>query len=240
MRATTATDAHDHDADLSRVQERKTARNTRQRKRSAYACVFFALSNDIRCFNKQVFGEGFRVVSIQEYRRIAVIGTSGSGKSTFAVEFGRRTGLPVCHMDRLFWDTNWTEKPEEEWREQEAAILVQDRWIVEGYIDGNHPERLRRAELVIYLDLPGFVCASHGLLRWWKYRKAPRPELPAGCTEKLNYSHLWTMVARKERRYIQAALERAPRCKVMVLKSKRAISALLKALSDSQSVPGSR
>ena len=94
-----------------------------------------------------------------------------------------------------------------------------DRWIVEGYIDGEiTPERLRRAELGYrYSIYPVSVRASHGLLRWWKYRKAPRPELPAGCTEKLDYSHLWTIVARKERRAIQAALEKAAPREIVVL-----------------------
>ena len=170
------------------------------------------------------------MASIRNYERVAVIGISGSGKSTLAVKFGKKTGLPVWHVDRLLWDTNWKAKPREQWREQEAVVLDQDRWIVEGYIDGDHAERLQRAQLVIYLDLAGFVCASHELLRWWKYRKTPRPELPAGCTEKLYYSHLWTIVARKERRAIQAALERVSPRQIVVLKSKRAIHSWLNSL----------
>jgi adenylate kinase family enzyme len=170
------------------------------------------------------------MTSIRNYERIAVIGISASGKSTLAVEFGKKTGLPVWHLDRLFWDTNWKKKPREQWREQEAVILLQDRWIVEGYIDGDHAERLQRAQLVIYLDLPGFVCVSHGLLRWWKYRKTPRPELPTGCTEKLDYSHLWTIAACKERRAIQAALERVSPREIIVLKSERAIRRWLESL----------
>lgn len=36
-------------------------------------------------------------------RRVLVIGASGAGKSTFAARMGQRTGLPVIHLDREYW-----------------------------------------------------------------------------------------------------------------------------------------
>src|SRR5919107_5216 len=36
-------------------------------------------------------------------RRVLVIGSGGAGKSTFAARLGERTGLPVIHLDSLFW-----------------------------------------------------------------------------------------------------------------------------------------
>lgn len=42
-------------------------------------------------------------------KRIMVIGCSGSGKSTFALELGRITGIEVTHLDRLNWRAGWKE-----------------------------------------------------------------------------------------------------------------------------------
>jgi hypothetical protein len=50
-------------------------------------------------------------------KKIVVIGSGGSGKSMFSQELGEITGLPVIHLDKLFWRPNWTRTPEEEWLE---------------------------------------------------------------------------------------------------------------------------
>lgn len=40
--------------------------------------------------------------------RIAIIGISGSGKTTFAKQLFKKTGLPLYHMDTLYWKYIWT------------------------------------------------------------------------------------------------------------------------------------
>ena len=47
-------------------------------------------------------------------RRILIVGCCGAGKTTLAGELGKRLGLPVCHLDRIWWRPGWTEKPREE------------------------------------------------------------------------------------------------------------------------------
>ena len=40
--------------------------------------------------------------------RILVVGSPGSGKSTFSRALGELTGLPLIYLDRLFWNADKT------------------------------------------------------------------------------------------------------------------------------------
>ena len=50
-------------------------------------------------------------------KKILVIGSGGSGKSTFSRRLGEKLGLPVVHLDQLYWRPGWVETPKVEWVE---------------------------------------------------------------------------------------------------------------------------
>lgn len=37
-------------------------------------------------------------------KRVMIFGGAGSGKSTLARKIGARTGLPVIHIDPIYWE----------------------------------------------------------------------------------------------------------------------------------------
>ncbi len=141
-----------------------------------------------------------------EYRRIALIGISASGKSTVSRVIESKTKLPLFHMDQLFWKGNWEAVPEEEYLEKHTSIIAQERWIIEGYVDEKMSERLGRADIVLYLDYSGIRCAFQLVKRWLTHRKESRPELAQEALEKLSVSFLWLVFTRGERPRIEGAL----------------------------------
>jgi adenylate kinase family enzyme len=68
-------------------------------------------------------------------KRIAIVGISGPGKSTFSRKLATKTGLTLYHMDLLFWKENWKAVPEEEYLKAHTELVKKDTWIIEGYID---------------------------------------------------------------------------------------------------------
>ena len=48
------------------------------------------------------------------YKRVLIVGCGGSGKSTLARHLGEKTGLPVVHLDRLWWLPGWVERSRED------------------------------------------------------------------------------------------------------------------------------
>ncbi|MGY1889248.1 AAA family ATPase [Pseudomonas sp. SDT291_1_S447] len=122
-------------------------------------------------------------------QRIVILGNSGSGKSTLAREIGRRLGLPVIHLDPLFWEPDWVEPDNEVFRERVRQAAAGDSWICEGnYSRRTFDLRLPRAELVIWLDTPRLTCMKRVILRSALNR--PRADLPVGCTERLDRAFL--------------------------------------------------
>lgn len=143
-------------------------------------------------------------------QRIAIIGISGSGKTTFAYALQRATGLPLHHADQLFWRGQWQPVPQHEYLDAHSSLVSQGRWIIEGYVDSALSLRLRRADLIVYLDPPVWLCGFRVLKRWWMHRKTARPELPAEALERLSLRFLRVVLSAAERPAIETALGLAP------------------------------
>ena len=123
--------------------------------------------------------------------RVLIVGPCGAGKSTLAFTLADKTGLPLFHMDRLAWKEGWVDTPNAELREILRPIVAQDRWLIEGNYGSTLPDRLRRADTVVYLDYPIRICLARILRRWWKYRGRSRPDMTEGCPERLDPEFLW-------------------------------------------------
>lgn len=173
-------------------------------------------------------------------QRIVILGNAGSGKSTLARRLGERLGLSVVHLDTLFWEPDWTEPDAEEFRERVREAVMPDAWICEGnYSRRTFDLRLPRADLIIWLDTPRLTCLIRVFIR--SVMNRPRPDLPAGCTEKLNRAFLtflgfvWTF-DRTYRPGIEAVrLATAPEIPVLHLRDKRQIAAFVEGL---RAMPG--
>lgn len=118
--------------------------------------------------------------------RVLVIGPCGAGKSTAAVELGCLLDLPVHHLDRLHWREGWVESSRDELVETLAPILAGERWLIDGNYGGTMAERLERADTVVYLDYPTWLCLWRACRRVWRFRGEARPDMAPGCPERFD------------------------------------------------------
>jgi len=84
--------------------------------------------------------------------RIAVIGTTGAGKTTLARELARRLGYPHIELDALHWEPNWTEAPLEVFRARVDAALCGDGWVIDGNYGKVRDIIWSRADTVVWID----------------------------------------------------------------------------------------
>jgi adenylate kinase family enzyme len=146
------------------------------------------------------------IVLFMSSRNIVVIGISGTGKSTISRKLAALKGLPLYHMDSIIWSENWIESDDHTIQLRLEEIADTDGWIVEGWVDKNSKTILERADLILYLDYPGWLAFWGGLQRWWCYRGTKRPEMPDGCNETLDLEYLQKMLYRQERPHIERLL----------------------------------
>jgi hypothetical protein len=87
-------------------------------------------------------------------RRINVVGTSCSGKTTLARDLARRLATPHVEFDALFWGPDWTPVTAAEFRERLSATLAADRWVADGGYANVRDITWSRADTIVWLDYP--------------------------------------------------------------------------------------
>jgi len=123
-------------------------------------------------------------------QRILVIGSPGAGKSTLATELARRTGLPLIHLDQHAWLPGWVELGREQWKSKVRELLAGDRWIIDGNYTGSLPYRMSRADTIVDLDLPAWLCVARLLRRILSTHGRVRADMAEGCPEQLDWRFL--------------------------------------------------
>jgi adenylate kinase family enzyme len=170
-------------------------------------------------------------------RRVVVTGLAGAGKSTFSRALSTKTGLPVIHLDVSFWKPGWVAPSEGEWRDTQRHLLACDEWIADGNYHATLDLRLQRADTVVFLDTPWWVCARRAFVRGIRKRPAGF-QLPAGCDESAwrrlrdEWSLVWRIwrVRRSEREVeFRTLSQHGNHVALHVLRSKRAVRDFLRA-----------
>ena len=117
-------------------------------------------------------------------KRIIVVGTTASGKTTMASQLAQRLGLRHVELDALHWEANWTKAATDVLRERVSAALPDDGWVVDGNYSAVRDIIWPQADTVVWLDysLPLILAR---LTRRTFVRVASRVELWNGNRERL-------------------------------------------------------
>jgi len=146
-------------------------------------------------------------------KRVMIIGGSGSGKSTLARMLGEVTGLPVVHIDPMFWRPGWEQRPMDETHALVREATACDSWIFEGNNSSTFAERMVRADTLIFLDMPTYLRLWRVIRRTIKDYGKVRIGSGEGCPERFNWEFLTKWVLQYNtmgRPRVLQALENTP------------------------------
>lgn len=114
--------------------------------------------------------------------RIAVVGTTGSGKTTLARQLARSLALKHVEIDALHWGPQWTPAPDDLFRQRVRDVLQGECWVTDGNYRKARDIIWPRAQTIIWLDYPLIVILWR--LFWRAIRRTVRQELLWGTNRE--------------------------------------------------------
>ena len=113
-------------------------------------------------------------------KKVIVIGCPGSGKSTVSRTLHNKTGIPLYHLDMMYWNADKTTAEKSVFLERLSTVLEKDEWIIDGNYGSTMELRMAACDTVIFLDYPRDVCLDGIKAR----RGKPRSDMPWIETEE--------------------------------------------------------
>lgn len=145
------------------------------------------------------------ITSRNNLKRIVIVGTSCSGKTTLARTIAQTLGVTHIELDAIHWLPNWQPPPVDEFRKLTQEAVAAERWVLDGNYSKVRDIVWARATTLIWLNYPFHVVYGRALYRTVK-RVLTKEQLYAGNQETFRlaflskYSILWVVIATYHRR----------------------------------------
>lgn len=158
-------------------------------------------------------------------KKIIVIGCPGSGKSTFSRALQQKIGIPLYHLDMMFWNADKTTVDKRVFLERMSDVLQKDEWIIDGNYASTMEMRMKSCDTVILLDYPLDICLDGIRER----RGKPRSDMPWVETEEdAEFTEFVKGFHERQRPHIMELLEKYSDKTVIVFKNREQADAFLR------------
>ncbi len=187
-------------------------------------------------------------MQIELRRRVVVVGSSGSGKTTFARELSGVLGAPHVELDALYWGPGWKPVPAGQFRSDFADSISGDSWVVDGNYASVRADLWKAAGSVIWLNFSFPLVFSRATSRTFR-RLVSGEALYSGNREALSqvfdpdWIPWWVIrTFRRRRREYRSMFESDafPHLNLVELKSPKEADRLLARLRAAQQVDKGR
>jgi adenylate kinase family enzyme/GNAT superfamily N-acetyltransferase len=134
-----------------------------------------------------------RIVDSDIIKKVAIFGSSGTGKTTLARRLGTTLNLEVLHLDTVYWKENWTTLPKPEFtRRIRQFMQTHERFVMDGNYTNSKTlaDRLAMCDTFILLRYDADKAIKGILERETQYKHRYRSDMAEGCYEDVDQEFL--------------------------------------------------
>ena len=159
------------------------------------------------------------------YKKIAIIGAPGTGKTTLAKKLSKIYNITPTHIDGIHHLDNWEKRDKFERDKIILNIVNRNEWIIDGTYKSTLKERMEAADLIIWLDFSTINQLKGILSRYFKNRGKEKEEIP-GCKEKIDIKFLLYVLGynKNKRKIIVENLNNINKDKVLIFKNRKEVN----------------
>ena len=178
---------------------------------------------------------------MNQLKRIIIIGTSCSGKTTLAKSLSKKLNITHKELDSFFWEKNWQQVTPETFRQRVQAFTKNETWITDGNFSQVRELIWTKATTIIWLNYPLPLILKRFFSRSFK-RSLTKEELWNGNTESLYNSMIrvdsllvWILKTYRRNKKNYKALQTSdlyPQANFIELNSPKKTKEFLKTLSS--------
>ena len=170
----------------------------------------------------------------KKLERIAVVGSSCSGKTTLSAKLADILNIPQVELDALYWGPKWTINAD--FVKKATNAIQQKYWVMDGNYHKVKPLIQEKADLIVWLNYSFLVVMGRAIWRTCS-RIFTREEIFSGNRETLFQSLLssdslllWILKTYPKYKKEYGLLHRTYPNKVIVLKNQKETNVFLEKL----------
>ncbi len=167
--------------------------------------------------------------------KIAIIGNPGSGKSNLGLRLHKLLNIPLYHLDQYQWKPGWQKIDSGEFEKIHNQLCDKSEWIIEGCATRFFEYRIKQADVVIFLDMPRFLCLYRVFKRAFTHFGYEYFSSAKGCPERYPdisfLRYIWNF-SRKQRPIIKELMDTYGNQKqIFVVKNETELQSLIERLT---------
>lgn len=122
-----------------------------------------------------------------QMRRVMVMGGLGSGKSTLAHDLAVRLGVPLLHLDAIYYRKGWVKRGEADFVRELEEFCAGDGWVTDGNYLPYCGVRAARADTLVFVDMPRWVCFGRIVRRSLRRMRWVRSDVPPESKNRVRW-----------------------------------------------------